>query len=92
VVAERAAGVPYSVEVKDIEASIVAKASKATPKDPVGVLGEGAIAFGVRDIFHSFRGLFSLDSDVRTQGGAVMTKVLKEQLKESDPLQLVNLG
>mmetsp|Transcript_9261 Transcript_9261/g.12803 ORF Transcript_9261/g.12803 Transcript_9261/m.12803 type:complete len:603 (+) Transcript_9261:548-2356(+) len=46
VVCERVAGVPYSAEVKEIQASVVAKASTASPKDPVGVLGEGAIAFG----------------------------------------------
>ena len=47
VVSERAANLPYSGSVKAIEPSIVQKALRATPKDPVGVLGEGAIAFGV---------------------------------------------
>lgn len=46
VVCERSAGVPYSGEVKEIQASVVARANAAVPKDPVGVLGEGAIAFG----------------------------------------------
>ena len=45
VVSERAANLPYSGSVKAIEPSIVQKA--LTPKDPVGVLGQGAIAFGV---------------------------------------------
>mmetsp|Transcript_25809 Transcript_25809/g.37022 ORF Transcript_25809/g.37022 Transcript_25809/m.37022 type:complete len:590 (+) Transcript_25809:1104-2873(+) len=44
VVCERVAGVPYSAEVKEIQASVVAKASTASPKDPVRLLGEGAIA------------------------------------------------
>ena len=48
VVSERAANLPYSGTVKEIEPSIIEKASKAQPKDPVGVLGEGTIAFGVR--------------------------------------------
>jgi hypothetical protein len=47
VVSERAANLPYSGTVKAIEPSIVEKALRAKPKDPVGVLGEGAIAFGV---------------------------------------------
>ena len=47
VVSERAANLPYSGSVKAIEPSIVEKALRAKPKDPVGVLGEGAIAFGV---------------------------------------------
>eukprot|EP01036_Dinobryon_divergens_P029629 gene29629-38752_t len=71
VVSERAANLPYSGSVKAIEPSIVEKALQSKPKDPVGVLGEGAIAFG---------------------GGAVMSKTVKEQLKVSDPEQLVALG
>ena len=47
VVSERAANLPYSGSVKAIEPSIVEKALQSKPKDPVGVLGEGAIAFGV---------------------------------------------
>ena len=47
VVSERAANLPYSGSVKAIEPSIVQKALRAKPKDPVGVLGQGAIAFGV---------------------------------------------
>jgi len=46
VVAERAAGVPYSKAVKDIQPEVYARAAKATPREPVGVKGEGAIAFG----------------------------------------------
>ncbi len=46
VVAERAAGLPYSKPVKEIPADILKKASAAQPKDPNGVFGEGAIAFG----------------------------------------------
>lgn len=46
VVAERAAGVPYTVAEKEIVPEIYERAAKATPKAPPGVLGEGAIAFG----------------------------------------------
>lgn len=46
VVAERAAGLPYSKPIKEIPADILKKASSAQPKDPNGVFGEGAIAFG----------------------------------------------
>lgn len=48
VVSERAAGVPYSVvkEVKKVPAHVIEEAKAFTPKDPVGVKGEGAIAFG----------------------------------------------
>jgi 15-cis-phytoene desaturase len=46
VVAERAAGIVSTREKKPIQQSIVDAAAKAVPKDPVGVKGEGAIAFG----------------------------------------------
>ena len=46
VVAERAAGVPYSVGEKEIRSEIYDKAANSTPKEPVGVIGDGAIAFG----------------------------------------------
>ena len=46
VVAERAAGVPYSKTDKPIEQSVLDRAAKAAPKDPVGVLGNGPIAWG----------------------------------------------
>ena len=46
VVAERAAGVPYSKTDKPIEQSVLERAAKAAPKDPVGVLGNGPIAWG----------------------------------------------
>lgn len=46
VIAERSAGLRYSVPMKDIEPVVYERARKALPKDPVGVKGEGAIAFG----------------------------------------------
>ena len=45
VVSDRAAGLEPKPE-KAIQPHIVDSAARATPKDPVGVLGEGAIAFG----------------------------------------------
>lgn len=46
VVVERSAGIPYSKAEKEIIPAILEKAKTAIPKDPVGVKGEGAIAFG----------------------------------------------
>lgn len=46
VVASRAAGVESVVQDKEVMPDIIEKAKKYTPKDPVGVKGEGAIAFG----------------------------------------------
>lgn len=46
VIAERSAGWRYSVPMKDIEPVVYERARRAVPKDPVGVKGEGAIAFG----------------------------------------------
>lgn len=46
VVVERSAGIPHSVAEKAIVPAILEKAQRAIPKDPVGVKGEGAIAFG----------------------------------------------
>jgi 15-cis-phytoene desaturase len=46
VVVDRAAGLTPSRPDKEIMADIVDKARLAKPKDPVGVKGEGAIAFG----------------------------------------------
>jgi len=45
VVVDRAAGIA-GVPDKAIQESVVERASKAVPKDPVGVKGEGPIAFG----------------------------------------------
>jgi 15-cis-phytoene desaturase len=46
VIAERAAGIEYKKPEKVIQQHVLDSASKAVPKDPVGVLGKGAIAFG----------------------------------------------
>ena len=46
VVAERAAGVKSERPDKPIEQSVVDRAAKFAPKDPVGVLGNGPIAWG----------------------------------------------
>lgn len=46
VVCEKAARGVVSTPTKEIQASVRTKAATAVPKDPVGVLGEGAIAFG----------------------------------------------
>ena len=46
VVCERAAGLPHSRPVKEIQPDILSKAQQAKEKSPAGVLGEGAIAFG----------------------------------------------
>ena len=50
VVAERAAGVTYSNCLKDIQASVLEKASTSVPRDPTGVNGIGAIAFGAGQV------------------------------------------
>ena len=50
VVAERAAGVTYSNCLKDIQASVLEKASTSVPRDPMGVNGVGAIAFGAGQV------------------------------------------
>ena len=50
VIADRAAGNEYIKPEKVIQQHIIDCAAKSTPKDPVGVLGEGAIAFGGGDI------------------------------------------
>ena len=99
VVSERAANLPYSGTVKAIEPSIVEKALRAKPKDPVGVLGEGAIAFGVIQSppYHRSVCMYVCYVQVFTvhthcQGGSVMSKTVTEQLKVSDPEQLVALG
>jgi hypothetical protein len=47
VVCERAAGRAFSAEPRPVQASVEARAREARPRDPVGVLGQGAIAFGV---------------------------------------------
>ena len=46
VVAERAAGIKSTRVEKWVQESVVLKALKYAPRDPVGVLGEGAVAFG----------------------------------------------
>jgi 15-cis-phytoene desaturase len=46
VVAERAAGIKSTRIEKMMQESVVLKALKYAPRDPVGVLGEGAVAFG----------------------------------------------
>jgi len=46
VICERAAGIPYSKAEKDIQREVYTKASNSKPREPVGVKGEGAIAFG----------------------------------------------
>jgi hypothetical protein len=46
VVAERAAGLSHRVKDKDIQLDILTKAVTSTPKDPIGVSGDGAIPFG----------------------------------------------
>jgi 15-cis-phytoene desaturase len=45
VVARRALGMP-EMEIKEIQPDIVENAAKHVAKDPPGVKGEGAIAFG----------------------------------------------
>ena len=45
-VAERAAGVKSTRIEKWVQESVQLKALKYAPRDPVGVLGEGAVAFG----------------------------------------------
>lgn len=45
-IAERAAGKEYTKPEKVIQQHVIDSAAKAVPKDPVGVLGQGAIAFG----------------------------------------------
>ena len=39
-----------SIAMKEVQASVLAKAKGAVPRDPSGVLGEGAIAFGAGSI------------------------------------------
>jgi len=46
VVAERAAGIKSERPDKPIEQNVVDRAAKSSPKDPVGVLGNGPIAWG----------------------------------------------
>ena len=46
VIAERAAGIEYTKPEKVIQQHVLSSAARAVPKDPVGVLGKGAIAFG----------------------------------------------
>ena len=46
VVSERAAGIKSTRVEKWVQESVVLKALKYAPRDPVGVLGEGAVAFG----------------------------------------------
>lgn len=46
VVAERCAGIKSTRIEKMMQESVVLKALKYAPRDPVGVLGEGAVAFG----------------------------------------------
>lgn len=69
VVCERAAGLPYSRSVKEIQPDILERAKQAKEKSPVGVLGEGAIAFG---------------------GGAVLGKMGRDLLVDSDPEVLIS--
>ena len=53
VVAERAAGVGYSKGVKEIQAGVLEKASTSVPRDPMGVNGVGAIAFGAGQVLNT---------------------------------------
>lgn len=46
VIAERSLGIPTSIPNKDIPDDIMDLAQRAVPKDPVGIVGSGAIAFG----------------------------------------------
>jgi len=46
VVSDRAAGRPTTNQKKEIQPNIIEKAKNSKPKDPVGVLGNGPIAFG----------------------------------------------
>jgi 15-cis-phytoene desaturase len=46
VVCDRAAGISYTKEEKAIQSTVYQKAANAVPKEPSGVLGVGAIAFG----------------------------------------------
>lgn len=46
VVVDRSANMPYTNQEKAIRPEIIEKARQAVAKDPVGVKGEGAIAFG----------------------------------------------
>ena len=46
VVSDRAAGLPPTQSIKEIQPSVYERAAKAVPKEPLGVKGEGAIAFG----------------------------------------------
>lgn len=46
VVSERAAGIEYSKADKEIHSTVLAKRGAWTEKEPSGVLGQGAIAFG----------------------------------------------
>lgn len=46
VVAERAAGIETEIPIKEVQTSVLAKQMQWMAKDPVGVKGEGAIAFG----------------------------------------------
>ena len=46
VVSERAAGIKSTRIEKMMQEHVVLSALKYAPRDPVGVLGEGAIAFG----------------------------------------------
>lgn len=46
VVVDRSANMPYTNQEKAIRPEIIEKARQAAAKDPVGVKGEGAIAFG----------------------------------------------
>lgn len=46
VVSERAAGIKSTRIEKMMQQEVVLKALKFEPRDPVGVLGDGAVAFG----------------------------------------------
>ena len=53
VIADRAAGNEYKKPEKVIQQHIIDSAAKSIPKEPVGVLGKGSIAFGGGDILNN---------------------------------------
>lgn len=52
VVARKAKGMEQALPIKEIQSHIVEAAANYTPKDPPGVKGEGAIAFGGGAVFN----------------------------------------
>lgn len=46
IIVDRVAGKPMSVEIKEIQPDVIARAASYTPKDPLGIPGDNTFSYG----------------------------------------------